>query len=177
MRPLSALTCARSAAALSFLCLLAPAAALGAEVYALPDGVTVEGKVEIGAGPEAVRALVRDPVATLRASGSDTQIKVGAREGSCGLFTWVVTNPILDVQWVGRHCSTAAGGETKLVSSDDIDVHRASFVVQDLGGGRSRLVYQVVTVPKAPIPSAIIRRATIKEVTSFLDHLKAHLEG
>ncbi|MFM2248474.1 MAG: hypothetical protein RL071_4549 [Pseudomonadota bacterium] len=146
------------------------------QVYALQDGITVEGKVEIGAPPDKVKALVRDPVATLRASGSNTLIKAGAKEGGCGLFTWTVTNPILNVEWVGRHCSTGAGGETKLVSSGDLEAHRASFVVEDLGGGRSRLVYQVLTVPKAPIPDAIIRRATIKEVTSFLSHLQMNLE-
>jgi len=145
-------------------------------VAALPDGITIEGRVEINAPADAVISLVRDPVKTLAASGSSARIAAGAQQGGCALFTWTVPNPILNVSWEGKHCRTAAGGETTLVRSDSIQAHRASFVVQTVSPTQSRLVYQVMTVPFAPIPSAIIRRQTEKEVTSFLTHLQAHLE-
>ena len=159
----------------AFLSSGAALAAPPAVVGALPDGITIEGRVEIDAPAADVIALVRDPVKTLAASGSDARISVGAREGGCALYTWSVPNPILSVSWVGRHCGTAQGGETSLVSSDTIEAHRASFVVEAISATRSRLVYQVMTVPTAPIPHAIIRRQTEKEVTSFLTHLQSHL--
>lgn len=181
----------RSAAALVLISLLLPlssslallvtASAASASpppaVAALPDGITVEGRVEIAAPPEAVLRLVRDPVRTLSASGSNARIAVGDKSGGCPQYTWTVPNPILNVSWVGQHCRTAAGGETTLVRSDSIKAHRASFVVEAVSATQSRLVYQVMTVPFAPIPNAIIRRQTEKEVTSFLSHLQAHLES
>lgn len=141
------------------------------------DGRTVTGTIDVGADVAAVLAVFADPHQTARYAGGRMTITPIRDDGACRIMLYTLPNSIAEIQYTGRFCATATGSSVHLVESDQLSEYQQRWSAEDLGGGRVRLRYEVLTEPKLPMPSGIVLAATRREMGITLSTMRASLEG
>ena len=141
------------------------------------DGRTVQGTIDVQAELSEILAVFADPHQTARYAGGRMTITPLGTDGACRIMLYSLPNNIVDIHYTGRFCATATGSSVALVQSDQLVEYQQRWSAEDLGGGRSRLTYQVLTEPKLPMPTSVVLAATRREMGITLSTMRASLEG
>ena len=144
------------------------------EVSATESGA-MRGSVEVSADVDAVRALIRDPVALARIVDGEVQVST-QDDGDCKRVTTTAPHPLMSVTYTTRSCPTETGVQDALVESSQLSTFQAEWKVEPLGAG-SRITYQLDVRPKVPVPSFMVRRSARKGVVDSLVAVRDRFSG
>ncbi|MFT5583993.1 MAG: hypothetical protein ACI9VR_001577 [Cognaticolwellia sp.] len=145
----------------------------------LSDG-TVSSSIFIQAAPEQIRARLDSPrtLARLTAQG-DLESQVSASQDGEGRACWLLTRErtgaMYKVAYRSRACLTEDGMVETLVDSEELIEQSTRWQVLPHGTG-SLVVLQVRTTTRLPVPSSLVRNASIREGQACLVRLQRAFE-
>lgn len=137
------------------------ATAAAADVTVTREGAHVVGIVELEAPADAVRALVRDPLAVARASGQRMDYTSLGPDGDCVRYRLSMPTLLGAIGGLVRVCDTAAGSAVTMLESEDFATYRYEWRVESLADGRSRLTYDSQIELDSFVPDAIERASLV----------------
>jgi hypothetical protein len=127
------------------------------------DGTVVVSAV-VCATPEAVRAVIDDPVALGKLSPDvlATRPEAGAPEG-CQRLSRETRGLFRPLRMLLVRCRTESGWREQLVSSDDFSTFGSEWTLTPTAEG-TQVVYRVKTEVNYPVPKSTVT-AAVKEAT------------
>ena len=132
----------------------------------------VRGVVTVPASVDQVLAKLRDPLWVSRIDNSGTTVTLVEQDGVCAILDSVSVNAIKTVSYRTRHCPTASGSRSTLVSSNAFDAYLAAWTVRPHADG-AELIYDLDMKTSLMVPQFVIDRTTRKSVESLLGKLQA----
>lgn len=139
------------------------------------DNHKVRGTVEVAAPVERVRTLLSDPRNVANIDKSGTTVTIRGTEANCQLVHSAVAHPIASIEYETRVCPVADGWKATLVKSDDLVEFESVWKVEEKGD-RTRILYEIRTIPDIPVPQFVVDRQTRTSVQAMLVKLRKHLE-
>ncbi len=155
-------------------------ALLGGSAWATPavevaeDG-GVQGHVMVAASPDAVLALLSDPVAVHQLTGSEGTVAARS-DGKCLLSDEYHPHPLASVRYSLRVCPDSTGVSATLAKSEDLLAYESRWQLSAAPGG-TRVDYTLAVVPDLPLPRWAIDRSTKSSVVELMEKLAAHFGG
>ena len=151
------------------------AAALGSavagEVSVIAEGTRYSGSVEIAAPVDVVRDLVRDPVRSARASGRPMNLHAVGSRGDCTQYAMTLPTMLGPLRGVLEACDTDEGSVVTMVEGDAFDRYVYRYRVEGVAEDRTRVTYELELSSNLPVPRAIVRHRTRREVAKALAQL------
>ncbi|MBX2800886.1 MAG: SRPBCC family protein [Myxococcales bacterium] len=145
--------------------------AIAARVTLPDDGTSVSGAVHARASPEAMRALLRNPVAAAAASDSKVTYTRRSTSGDCTTYAMRAGSLVGALRAVVRVCDTATGSRVTMLHSEDFRRYGYTWHVQPAPDGGSHITYTLDAQPTMPFPRRFVRNAAAREVGKLLDAL------
>jgi|GEM_PF-2488401 len=139
------------------------------------DDHRVRGSIDVAVPADTVRTLLSDPRNIARIDNAGTTVTLAGKADGCTLTHSAVVHPIASITYESKVCPIQGGWKATLVKSDDLQDFESIWTVEDKGD-RTRIVYQVRTIPDIPVPQFIVDRQTRASVASMLVKLRTHLE-
>ncbi len=150
--------------------LLAQALAAEPVITAQTDG-SIVGTTAIAASPEAVRALLADPVACGTLSPDILSVTV-TPAGKCSMVDVVSRGAWNPLKWRSLRCPTADGWRDDLVSSDDLQAMHSEWHVVAAADGTTTVEYRTNTqVSLAGVPASLIHQGMMQSAKTTLVRL------
>lgn len=150
--------------------------ALAAEpTVVLGEDSWIEASVPIAAEPEAVFALVSDPVKVAEISGS-THVKAVPEANGCLGVETEVPHAIATVVYSTRACPDGDLAQKHVLTGGQMKEFDSRWWVTEAGGA-AVLHYRIRTVTTLFVPQFVVNRSSVKSVEETLVKLRDHFEG
>jgi hypothetical protein len=152
--------------------LLAPVpTALAGDIAVEEVGDLVRATVVVAAPVSDVLALIRNPTAT--ASLCDQgDFTVAPAENGCFDVSFALQQGLVAVAYRALSCPTASGMRTELVQSDTFRKLNSEWTVRPVAAG-TEIAYSYRAELSLPLPSWLVRRSTLGEISNVMDELAA----
>ena len=137
---------------------------------------SIRTTVIVAATPEQVRARLADPVAAAELCDDVIGARVVGASGDCSLLevtTRGLTDPLV---YTVKRCPTADGWQETLVASDDFSRQDSRVRLEAVPGG-TRIVMEVRSEPRLPLPQRLLQSEIAKSTVQTLRNLVVQVTG
>lgn len=142
-------------------------------------GTTVSGEVEVKASPAQVLDLIAafedyPSWSNVHKRASIDTVGPDGRPRTATLVTSVmgiVDTQVLEYTWTSDSVSW------RLVKASQQKSQDGTYVLQDAGGGKTRVRYEVTVDPLIPLPGFVLKQGLKKIVSAATADLKKHIES
>lgn len=139
----------------------------------------VSGEVEVQGSPAEVLEVIADlddypSWSNVHKRGSVDAVGADGRPERGTLVTSVMG--IIDTQ-VLEYTWTEAGVSWRLIKASQQKSQDGEYTLRDVGGGRTRVRYEVAVDPAIPIPGFVLKPGLKKIVSAATDGLKKRVEA
>ena len=156
------------------LALLLPVAFATEPSISVTNNHTIVGEIVLDIPLSTAEAIIADPVKMSIIDGT-TEVTEEGSEGSCKRLRYQVPNAVAPISYHARACPSTEGWIYTLISSDHLsDYHSAWSAVRE--GERTRIRYEIRTIPSIPVPQFVVNRQSKSAVHGFLTRLSNYLE-
>lgn len=156
------------------LALLLPVALAAEPTISVTSNNTIVGEVLVDVPLDEAEAMIADPVRMAQIDGT-AQVTQEGSEGTCKRLLYRIPNAVASVSYRAKACPDQGGWIYTLISSDDLSEYHSSWsAIRE--GDRTRIRYEIRTIPSIPVPQFVVNRQSKSAVYGFLSRLSASME-